>query len=115
MHSITKIVIALLLLAFLGCAATVIPEQRKRVASIADSYVGKSVDVFMENHPSAEVVVLDIAQNKFRYSLRHSVPCSFEEALLAPSDAQNVCWIDIYFFSEGGIIKRYSLQRGSLY
>ena len=110
-----KIAIVLLPLAFLGCAATVIPQQRKRVTSFANGYVGKSVDVFMEDHPSAEVVVLDIAQNKFRYSLRHSVPCSFEEALLAPSDAQNVCWIDIYFFSEDGIIKRYSLQRGSLY
>ena len=110
-----KIVIALLPLAFLGCAVTVIPRQYDRVARIAESYVGKSVDTFLENNPSAEVVVLDIARNKFRYSMRHGVPCSFEEELLAPTYTDNVCWIDVYFFSEGGIIKSYSMQRGSLY
>ena len=40
-----KIVIALLQLAFLGCAVTVLPKQYDRTAKIAESYIGKSLEL----------------------------------------------------------------------
>lgn len=98
-----------------GCAATVIPKQVDQLKKICEPYLGQTTEVFLENNPSAEVTVIDIDSNKFRYRVRNMVPCSFEEALLAPTGLSNRCWYDIYFFSEKGVIVRYSMQRGSLY
>ena len=100
---------------FLSCAATVIPRQVDELKKKCNPYLGQTTRVFLQNNPGAEVTVIDIDSNQFRYSFRERVACSFEEALLAPTRVTNRCWIDVYFFSEKGIIVRYSMQRGRLY
>ena len=97
-----------------GCSASIIPEGFAKADNFASPYVGKSVESLLKYNPNAEVTAIDIQKNNFRYHVKYSVPCSFEENFDAPN-GRNECWIDVYFFSENGIIARYSTQRNSKY
>ena len=97
-----------------GCAAT-LQEQHNSVANTANLFMNNPTDALLKVYPSAEVVVLDIHQNKFRYSVRYAVDCTFGELILAPKGLRNRCWVDVYYFSENGVITSYSMQRRRLY
>ena len=114
-----------ILVCFTSCTATVAPKKRQvttdsndsryyeTVRDMAETFKGRSIDDLLTLHPDAESVVLDIANNKFRYYVRVKIPCNdlvVELARMRDSLRYLNCWIDVYYFAENGVVTHYTMS-----